>query len=382
MGVFVDLTEFLASPHRTGIQRVSGELCCHWPADVSLTPVRLSETGRLLIMPNETLGIIRQYFGASGDDLTHVEERLTELSRRAESSGDVVDLNAGQKVVVPEVFYNPARVAFFRNLTDSQIRQFYFVAFDLLPFTHPEFFYGDQPHEIINGYTRVLRDAINIAFISEATRSAYYKRLLRRESSPGPVLRLGSDGLGRRPPSAPPRHRFPTFTAVGTIEPRKNHALILDAFEPLLNEANGMRLVFVGKMGWVDSAFGERIRGMASGGYHGFEYYSSASDDFIRQKIQESWATLYVSAAEGFGLPPVESLWLGTPVIASTTVPSLETIGSRGVHVAQPLDANTLRKAVIALTDKAYVAQKSEEALDLELPTWRSFASEVADWLK
>ena len=96
MGVFVDLTEFLASPHRTGIQRVCGELCRWWPASISLTPVKLSKSNRLLPMPQETLGLIRQYFEASGDQVVRVEERLRELSHRAESSGDTFDLSTGQ----------------------------------------------------------------------------------------------------------------------------------------------------------------------------------------------------------------------------------------------------------------------------------------------
>jgi len=382
MSLLVDLTEFLASPHRTGIQRVCGELCRWWPANVPVSPVRLSNGSRLLRMPPETLGIIRQYFEASGEQVGLVEASLKDISDRADSSGDAIDLTIGHRVVVPEVFYDPARVAFFENLPDGQIRQFYFVAFDLLPFTHPELFHGDQPHEIINGYTRVLRHANNIAFISEATRRAYYRRLLRKASSAGPVLRLGSDGLGPRPQSQPSRHPFPTFTVLGTIEPRKNHVLILDAFEPLLREATGLRLIFLGKMGWVDSSFSDRIQAMASGECPGFEYHPSPSDAFIRQQVQQSWATLYVSAAEGFGLPPVESLWLGTPVIASAVIPSLEAIGLMGVHLVEPLDADNLRRAVLAMTDRSYVETKSQEALSLKLPTWQSFASDVADWLK
>jgi glycosyltransferase involved in cell wall biosynthesis len=344
--------------------------------------VKLSKGNHLLSMPNETLGTIQQYFEASADQVGRLEESLRELSHQAESSRDVIDLSTGHKVVVPEVFYDPVRVTFFRNLPKSQIRQFYFIAFDLLPFTHPEFFHGDQPHEIINGYTRVLRDATNIAFISDATRDTYYSRLLRQTGSPGPVLRLGSDGLGLRPASVCPRHPLPTFAVVGTVEPRKNHALILDAFEPMLRKAKGPRLIFLGKMGWVDSSFSEKVRTMASGECPAFEYHPSPSDKFIRQKIQESWATIYVSAAEGFGLPPVESLWLGTPVIASAVIPSLEAIGSMGVHVVDPLDAESLRMAVLAMTDQTYAEKKALAALSLTLPTWRSFASEVADWLK
>ena len=52
----------------------------------------------------------------------------------------------------------------------------------------------------------------------------------------------------------------------------------------------------------------------------------------------DSWATIYISEAEGFGLPPVESLWLGTPVVASAAIPSLEAIGPAGVHIVEPVN--------------------------------------------
>jgi glycosyltransferase involved in cell wall biosynthesis len=273
-------------------------------------------------------------------------------------------------------------VAFFRSLSAEQLNWFYFIIYDLLPFTHPEYFIANAPQEIVNGYTRVVRSARHVAFISSSTRDAYYRRLLRKTcSSPGPVLRLGSDGLGERPRGQVFRYPRPKFTVVGTIEPRKNHALILDVFEPLLQQIEGLRLVFLGQVGWADSALVERVRRMASGGCSGFEHYSSPSDDFIRQHVMESWATIYISQAEGFGLPPLESLWLGTPVIASTSIPSLEGIGPAGVHLVESIDVLNLKAAVLAFLEDAYAERETKEALNLNLPTWRSFAREVEEWL-
>lgn len=125
-----------------------------------------------------------------------------------------------------------------------------------------------------------MRAAPNVAFISSWTWDAYYRRLLcQTTTSPGPVLHLGSDGLGDRPAAPPSRRRRSKFTVIGTIEPRKNHTLILDVCESLLREIEGLRVVFPGHMGWVDTPFAERVRWMAAGGCPGFEHYSSPSDN-------------------------------------------------------------------------------------------------------
>ena len=379
--VFVDLTEFLANPSRTGIQRVSGELSRRWPTGPPLMPIKLTGARRLLRLPQETLGLIREYFEASSPCVNGLKNRLAEVSKQAESSEETLDLQPDCRVLVPELFYDPIRVAFFRSLSAEQLNCFYFIIYDLLPFTNPEFFIANAPQEIVNGYSRVVRSARNVAFISSRTRDAYYRRLLRRSTtSPSPVLHLGSDGLGDRPTGPPSRCPRPKFTVIGTIEPRKNHTLILEVFEPLLHQIEGLRLVLLGQMGWVDTALAERVRWMAAGGCPGFEHHSSPSDYLIRQHVLDSWATIYISAAEGFGLPPVESLWLGTPVIASAVVPSLESVGSAGVHIVEPLDALNLREAMLAFLDESYADRKREEAMRLNLPTWQGLAVEVAEW--
>jgi glycosyltransferase involved in cell wall biosynthesis len=381
MKVFVDLTEFLASQNRTGIQRVCGQTCRHWPRGESLTPVKLRSDGKLVQLPPETLSLIREYFEVSYSRAKGLKDRLAAVSRNAESFEETLDLQPDTRVLVPELFYDPNRVAFFRSLSAEQLNCFYFIIYDLLPFTHPEYFIANAPQEVVNGYTRVVRAARHVAFISSWTRDAYYRRLLRKTcSSAGPVLPLGSDGLGERPRGPALRSARPKFTVIGTIEPRKNHALILDVFEPLLHPIEGLRLVFLGQVGWADSCLRERVRSMANGGCPGFEHHADPSDELIRQHVLESWATIYISAAEGFGLPPVESLWLGTPVIASSAVPSLEAISPAGVHIVEPLNAPNLREAALAFLEGTYAKRKGEEVMSLNLPTWGSFSKEVAAW--
>ena len=382
MRVLIDLTEFFSRPHRTGIQRVCGELCRFLPSEYAVTLVKLTKAGRLVVLPTESLSLMRQYFEACAADIPRLNDALNLAADKAEMSAEAVDCRTGDKLLVPEVFYEISRLDFYQNFIAERPKDVYFVLYDLLPLTHPDFFPLDLPHEQICRYFRLVRMAQNVSFISELTRKVYYHRLLRRSPTAGPILRLGSDGFGPRPASVPARHPSPKFAVIGTIEPRKNHGLILDVFETLFGQVPGLRLIFLGNMAWVDSSLSERIRSMAAGRCPGFEYYTNPDDGFIRQQVQDSWATIYVSVAEGFGLPPVESLWLGTPVIASSAIPSLETTRSTAVHIVDPLDAQSLRRAVLAMTEEPYARLKSEEALSLKLPTWRSFSSEVAAWLK
>jgi len=380
MPVFIDLTEFLNAPHRTGIQRVCGELCRFWPADYPLIPVKLTKTLRIVLLQPESLHVIRKYFESSNSNDTNLKNTLDVLASQGETSEREVDWSTGDRLLVPEVFYDLDRIDFYQNLPPERAKNVYFLLYDFLPLTHPDFFPPDLPHEKICRYFQLVRSVRNVSFISALTKEVYYRRILRRSSDGGPVLRLGSDGLGPRPRSVPSRHPSPKFTVLGTIEPRKNHALVLEVFEPLFKEIKGLRLVFMGKMGWVDPALAERIHSLTRD-CPGFEHYASPSDDLIRQHVEESWATVYLSVAEGYGLPPVESLWLGTPVIASPFVPSLEAIGSTGVHFVEPLNLSTLREAALAIAEESYARRKSEEALSLNLPTWRSFAREVAEWI-
>ena len=61
------------------------------------------------------------------------------------------------------------------------------------------------------------------------------------------------------------------------------------------------------------------------------------------------------------GWPPVVSLWLGTLVIASAAVPSLEALGSAGVHIVEPLNVLNLKKAVLAFPEGSYADRKREK---------------------
>jgi glycosyltransferase involved in cell wall biosynthesis len=372
MSVFIDLTEFLTNPILTGIQRVTAEICRHWPDD-ELRPIRLAQSGERVELPQALIGAIAACFKVKHGAAVRRVRALGEVE------GKKLKLGGLDSILVPEVFYDPKRVAFFRQLPELELERYRFIVYDLMPLLYPKYFAPDIQLDTICGYFSVIRRVQHCGFISEWTQRTYYHRLLRRPTVEGVVLRLGSDGLGAK--SGPPREkRPPHFCAIGTIEPRKNHELILNTLEPLLRTRADLRLTFLGRLGWVDPTFRRRLEWLAAGNCPGFEWIADADDQCIRRHVEGARATIYPSAAEGFGLPAVESLWLGTPVIASSVLPSLEAIVPQGVEVVDPLDVSHLEQALLRFLDESFADAKAREARELVLPTWSSFAWQVAEW--
>jgi len=373
MSVYIDLTEFLNNPMLSGIQRVTAQLCHHWPGS-DLKPVRLTRVGHLTELDGSLIKAIGESFECQDGSAKSAILPFQDFE------GPPLRLQSGDTVLVPELFFDPHRVSYYKNLDAAELNHHRFIIYDLTPIAHPEFF-PDEPMDVICGYFQMVRRFPHCGFISEATQQAFCGRLLRSSRLTGSVLRLGSDGLGPRPQNVGFQRPL-RFTVVGRLVPYKNPALVLEAFEPLLSQIPGLRLTFLGKTSNIEKELAQKIVRMSLNPLSGLEYLSEPDDDQLRKCIDESRATIFVSVAEGFGLPPVESLWRGTPVIISRGIPSVETIGSTGLHLVDPLSVESLRKAVLAFLDNSYFKQKVDEALSLDLPTWRSFAAEVAQWCR
>ncbi len=127
----------------------------------------------------------------------------------------------------------------------------------------------------------------------------------------------------------------PRFVALGTIEPRKNHALLLDVwahFAATLPAAEIPALHIVGARGWANAAVFERLDRSPLVGTHVFEH-NRLADGAVAALIDGARALLMPSLAEGFGLPPAEALALGTPVIATDLPVYRETLGNNPVYL-------------------------------------------------
>lgn len=159
-----------------------------------------------------------------------------------------------------------------------------------------------------------------------------------RLAAPGPL-----------PPGLDPRR--PIFLALGTVEPRKNHALLLDLWEGLARRLPPERLpllVVVGAPGWNTAAVLARLAAPPPGVMH----LPGPDDATVSALLRHARALLFPSLAEGFGLPPCEAAALGVPVLCSDLPVLREVLGDRACFLP-PAGPQAWRRAILALADPA-----------------------------
>ena len=118
--------------------------------------------------------------------------------------------------------------------------------------------------------------------------------------------------------------RRPWLLCVGTLEPRKNHDLLLDACERLWDSGRLFGLVFVGRIGWRSERLINRIA-QHPHLRHWLHVYHDLSDSELDLAYEGATGVVMPSLAEGLGLPVIEALMHNKPVIASDIPPHRET---------------------------------------------------------
>lgn len=368
--IFYDLTEFVANPMRTGIQRVSYEILKNWKFSPQLAPGFISPRGsRPMLLPDEFPGLMGKLFSGNDGIWKTTAKRIAACAWRGRPIS-AQDLGRFEGFLNPELFHDAGRAEFYRALSEKTGNQIHWIVYDALPWLNPDVFPAGSVKGTMH-YLKAMRVIPNLHFISAACMSDFCERILRIQRPTYRVCPLGSDGLGRAAPEFDPSRR--RFACLGTIEPRKNHDVILQAFGELWQRGIDVELAFVGRMGWSSREFSDHLIAL-SRRERRFVWYEDLNDLQVRETVKSSRATIYASEREGFGLPPLESLALGVPVIVSQRLPSLSNIAELGqVRVAE-ISATAISAAVMRLLDDTVAAEKYGEILSLKISTWCEMA--------
>ncbi len=149
--------------------------------------------------------------------------------------------------------------------------------------------------------------------------------------------------------------------AVGTIEPRKNLATLITAFEEVIRAKpqNGLQLVIAGGAGWLSGPLFEALKNSPARDRIVLTDYLDDGD--LRPLYASCRAFVYPSVYEGFGLPPLEAMACGAPVITSA-VPALEETTGGAALLFDPRQPPELAKKIVHLLGDEDARNKLAEA--------------------
>ena len=211
---------------------------------------------------------------------------------------------------------------------------------DLIPIDYPEYSHPREKALHERRLVNSLRHSRGIVVNSYCTESAV-KRFARRSELPVPpilVAPLGHDLPQRSIEPLPSEIRKPYFLVLGTIEPRKNHLLLLTLWRELVRRHGDStpQLVVVGRRGWECEQVVDLLERCEIIHPHLIER-NNTTDAEVATLILKARALLMPSFAEGFGIPVLEALALGTPVISSP-LPAIREFAGEIPDYAEPFD--------------------------------------------
>ena len=411
--IFFDVTELVVMDLRTGIQRVVRELLEHGQAGAArgtIVPViaagsrfhSLSEAGWARVR-SPGAGVAEKRIAHQRGVPRHVRlikraaninpalynmlQRVyfsTVLRRRSNGlyDPDPVLVKPGDKLVLADSFWGGAPTLKAVSRAVSGGARANLVAYDLIPLTHPQFCDARLVEKFLPLMRRAIALSERVLAISEDCARAFRAQFPGANVIP---IRLGHDirednvpaqaGAGRSEamwPEALWTGDSRVFVIVGSIEPRKGHAVVLEAFERRWARGEPDKLLILGKVGWQVDDLIVRIEQHAEAGRRLFAVHN-ATDAMLRNALQRAHAGIIASYIEGFGLPLAEGLSAGLPMVASDIPVFHEIAGDKAVYFA-PGNAAALDEAV-DLLHRRY-AEMTRAAGEFTWPDWRTAAAE------
>jgi len=258
-----------------------------------------------------------------------------------------------------------------------------FLVHDLIPISHPEYC---RPGELerhqrrMDAALRISRGLIANSRETLRDLQAYADRqdlamppAIAAHLAPPVLPSPGSNPLGR-----------PYFVMLGTIEPRKNHWMVLQVWRHLIEKHGSAapQLVIVGQRGWECENVVDLLERAAHVREHVIEL-PRCSDAQLVTYLHHAQALLFPSFAEGYGLPLVEALSAGTPVIASD-LPVFKEIADDIPDYLDPLDGLGWLSLIEAYSATGSATRDAQQARMRQFvpPSWQQHFERVDAFLE
>lgn len=412
--VYVEVTDTLSISYTTGIQRVVRELVTQLDSDVfpdiEVVPVFMAAPGspyrRLTVQERDRLvnhpaggaagrradsfGVLAPLVRVVGDTKLvyririasrHLRARLRE--RRAHNESLTIPLlEAGSVFLDMEgSWFDPEpRGTLLPRLAGNGVIVMTLVH-DVMPVIFPEWFAERQVVAFSDWLDAHLRNSKG--FLTNSRRTATDLAFQADERGirvDGPIaqITLGADFNDAEPPPIDiPSVMSRFLLVVGTVEPRKNHRIVLEAWDRLAADHPDLGLVLVGKDGWMVEDLVERIRTHERFGDM-LLWLGGIDDSELTWLYRNAFLTVVPSFYEGLGVPVIEALRNGCPVVSSSGG-ALPEAGDGRSELFDPEDLDALVDLIRRhLDDPDHHRRQRESAAGYVAPTWDEAAAQVA----
>jgi glycosyltransferase involved in cell wall biosynthesis len=374
-GIIIDVHDTSQSHFMTGIQRVVRSVLPDWSREHEPQLVAWS-TGYRSLRGLSNLELARVV--SSGAGASHARRASNEI---------IVPFRA--TFVLPEIAVDYRRAGRIQSISESSASWSGAVGFDCIPVTTAETAGKGMPGAFAR-YLASLESFDRVAPISESAATEFHgwREMVHGAGLDGPRIitvelptatELPHDA--ERPKDARAELSIGAtervVLSVGSHEPRKNHLALLQAAELSWRAGTEFCLVIVGGNSWATSGF-ERALARARGRGRRVISLTAADDQLVAALYRTAEFSVFPSLNEGFGLPIVESISSGTPVITSNFGSMRELAEGRGGLLVDPRDDAALADAFTELLgDPVRLAALRAEAAAVQPDDWAGYSRDL-----
>jgi hypothetical protein len=376
----VDLEQYLIDPQSSGIQRVLQHLARQWPEDLAQADFVLPLDDRyLLLSPAEADAFVSLAFQAQ--DGTELRALVGDFVERFAADQRSTALDETELIarcdawLLPEVSYLPSVLQRFENITQSIPGAM--IGYDILPMSEP------ANYRLIPGtdgyaseYFRLLATAGSVVCISEHTRSDICTRLRRDPHLPISVAHPGGDHVALAKRKEPQVADRPTrFLRIGTLEARKSPREIIAGFEQAIARGANAELVFIGRPSASDESINQAMHEAVDRGV-GIRWIADADDHEVERWVRASDVFLSIGV-EGYGIPVLEAIRLGTPVVFGGIQPAAELMIGKGAQPIEHLTVDAIAEMFATFAQPEARTLIQDSLAPDTVPTWVDFTRGV-----
>lgn len=262
------------------------------------------------------------------------------------------------------------------------------VTYDLIPITHPQFCDDVMEHYFTEWYRQSMHYFDGYIAISQTVMQSLIDYFERQNA----VMQcytfdsftLGADIDTDHTDTEAIRESLITlyqsrpsiYLTVSTIEPRKNHRFVYETFKKLWENNVDTTWVIVGRSGWKTEALQQEMR--EDKAYQDKLWiFNDLSDEELHYCYRHSKALLFPSVIEGFGLPIIESLKNGLPVLASD-IPIHREVGGEKIGYFDLTQPDSLL-SLISDIETGSAALKQIDKESISIASWGESAEELLE---